>query len=647
MLSIKRSLVFAVIYTLLMSLLPGSLLTDSVKAASALKKVEVTTPYYVLDAVQYKQKTFLLGAEKPENDGSLVVKEGNNVSEVIPSSELKNSPYIYILDDTPSKLYIRSYMDDESYIFVVNKDTNKFEKMKWEEFEQKTYAPFTKVAENAGYKDPEWYGYFFSKDDVTWVVGHINNYNGEQGAEIFINKNGKIKVIPEKLIEEGEDSWYDSSLDWSFNVDQNGNLYYMLTGESKLRVVDLQGKENVYSIPQEFTSENSSYYNLQFDNNQTIYLDREDYNSEIDEYVRYEIASFKMENNGLKLIGKKPINRYQYFPQASDGTLWYVNQDENDNTVYGYFDSSLNAHDVYATEGLYLDISVYDEKNVVFYNREVFGIHVESITIPTPEKPAQGVWKSVNGQWYYYDAQGKMKTGWVSDKNEWYYLDSKGVMKTGWVHDGTAWYYLSASGAMKTGWLQDGSKWYFLTDSGAMKTGWVEVQGKWYYLDSSGVMKNGWLKYGTTWYYLEGSGTMKTGWLKDGVKWYFFGVDGDMKTGWVNDGEARYYLESSGAMKTGWLKDGGKWYYLSGSGAMKTGWLKAGNEWYYLDKTGVMKTGWLKDGDKWYFLAGGGVMKTNWVKVGQVWYYFYSNGQMAADTTIEGFKLNADGAWVQ
>ncbi|MEH7223248.1 hypothetical protein V7112_05475 [Bacillus sp. JJ1566] len=32
--------------------------------------------------------------------------------------------------------------------------------------------------------------------------------------------------------------------------------------------------------------------------------------------------------------------------------------------------------------------------------------------------------------------------------------------------------------------------------------------------------------------------------------------------------------------------------------------------------------------------------------IGNKWYYFYSGGQMAANTTINGYKFNANGAWI-
>ena len=39
-----------------------------------------------------------------------------------------------------------------------------------------------------------------------------------------------------------------------------------------------------------------------------------------------------------------------------------------------------------------------------------------------------GVWYSVQGVWYYFDANGYMQTGWLQQGTDWYYLDSSGAM---------------------------------------------------------------------------------------------------------------------------------------------------------------------------------------------------------------------------
>lgn len=74
-------------------------------------------------------------------------------------------------------------------------------------------------------------------------------------------------------------------------------------------------------------------------------------------------------------------------------------------------------------------------------------------------------------------------------------------------------------------------------------------------------------------------------------------------------------------------------------------WTKSNSNWYYIDSTGKSTTGWINDNGNWYYLGSDGVMKTGWIYDSGNWYYSWSNGQMATDTTIDGYYINASGAW--
>ncbi|VTA35542.1 choline-binding surface protein A [Streptococcus pneumoniae] len=161
----------------------------------------------------------------------------------------------------------------------------------------------------------------------------------------------------------------------------------------------------------------------------------------------------------------------------------------------------------------------------------------------------------------------------------------------------------------------------------APKTGWKQENGMWYFYNTDGSMATGWLKDGDTWYYLNANGAMATGWLEYNGSWY--------------------YLNTNGAMETGWLEYNGSWYYLNTNGAMETGWLEYNGSWYYLNANGSMATGWLKDGDTWYYLEASGAMKeSQWFKVSDKWYYVNGSGALAVNTTVGGYRVNANGKWV-
>lgn len=218
----------------------------------------------------------------------------------------------------------------------------------------------------------------------------------------------------------------------------------------------------------------------------------------------------------------------------------------------------------------------------------------ETVTIPVtvqeelPPTTHPGEWKQDRaGWWYSYDSGGYAVRCWELINGEWYHFNGNGYMQTGWIQDGAIWYYLMPSGAMATGWRNIGGTWYYLEESGAMVTGWKNVDDTWYYFEGSGAMVTGWKNVGGTWYYLEGSG----------------------------------------AMATGWKNVGGTWYYLEDNGAMATDWKNVGGTWYYLNTDGAMQTGWLQDGT--------------------VWYYLNRSGEMEHDTTIDGYVLDSNGAWIR
>ncbi len=173
-----------------------------------------------------------------------------------------------------------------------------------------------------------------------------------------------------------------------------------------------------------------------------------------------------------------------------------------------------------------------------------------------------------------------------------------------------------------------GTNGYQLKDQdGDLVKGWAKVNGDWYYLDADGYLRTGWIKDGNTWYYLKSNGIMATGWYKVDNIWYYF--------------------SNSGAMKTGWVLNNGIWYYMTSSGAMASGeWVQVNGIWYYFLDNGAMATGWVLDGD-WYYLSESGAMATGWKLIKGEWYYLLPDGKMAKDTTVDGYKLGANGRWIK
>jgi glucan-binding YG repeat protein len=93
-----------------------------------------------------------------------------------------------------------------------------------------------------------------------------------------------------------------------------------------------------------------------------------------------------------------------------------------------------------------------------------------------------------------------------------------------------------------------------------------------------------------------------------------------------------------------WVQVNGQWQYNDALGnPIKNSWCKN----YYLLDTGYMATNWASIGGKWYFFGTDGAMKTGWIIDGGKYYYLNSDGSMASSTTISGYKLGSDGAWIR
>jgi len=104
--------------------------------------------------------------------------------------------------------------------------------------------------------------------------------------------------------------------------------------------------------------------------------------------------------------------------------------------------------------------------------------------------------------------------------------------------------------------------------------------------------------------------------------------------------------KANAEVNNGWINSNKGWNYYE-TGNMKTGWIQVDNDWYYMNQSGLMETGWLKDNETWYFMQSSGTMKTGWIKDNNDWYYLNEDGKMASNTTIDGYYLGANGAWVE
>ncbi|EIF2807640.1 MAG: L,D-transpeptidase family protein [Clostridium perfringens] len=249
----------------------------------------------------------------------------------------------------------------------------------------------------------------------------------------------------------------------------------------------------------------------------------------------------------------------------------------------------------------------------------------------------------INGAKYFFDEYGRMQTGIIKDykSNKIYYAESSGVLSNykGWKKIDDEWYYFNGNGTLKTGWLSLGGKRYYLNDQdGNMVIGALAIEGKQYYFNSNGelIKKTGWLKGknletgGICWYYFDEEGNLQKGFKNiDGVN-YYFTENGFMATGVQNvkqkDGNYKLMLFSENGKfidKAGWyeVKDSSNdssWYYINSDYTLATGLKEINNKLYYFDPdSGMMISNKLqevvmKDGSKKdYYFNNNGVALIN------------------------------------
>lgn len=379
--------------------------------------------------------------------------------------------------------------------------------------------------------------------------------------------------------------------------------------------------------------------------------------------------------DGVKATGWQEWDGKRYYLN-SDGTMkaneWMI---DTDGSIY-YFRSWGGA---------------YKSCNVVINGR--------SYTFGADSKMQGSQWIVKGGNWYL-TKDGKIATGWQEWQGSKYYLNSDGTMRSNeWRLDdsGKIRYLCSWGGAYKNRSAKiNGRSYTFNSNADVTNTQWISLDGTWK-LAKDGRIATGWQTWDKNLYYLNSDGSMKANEaFTDGGKLYFFrSWGGAYKNCWYTSGGKKYYLhDNSAAYQNEWLKADGKWYYFQSDSTMATDtwidnyyvdasgvwipskekptdkWITSGNrkwyrhadgsytkndwevidgKYYRFDKDGWMVTGWQKIGNVTYYMD-----KTTGERYGEGWhwidgncYYMNANGEMAVDTWIDGYYVDASGKWIK
>lgn len=179
----------------------------------------------------------------------------------------------------------------------------------------------------------------------------------------------------------------------------------------------------------------------------------------------------------------------------------------------------------------------------------------------------------INNNRYYFDANGYMADGWQKIGKFTYYFEH-GVMQKGLHKEGKKLYWLNRRGRLEEGWFQgfDGNQ-YYADKNGVLKTGFVERKGKTYYFDpETGAMAKKWKTIGRYRYYFKSAtGEMlKSQWKYIGKSKYYFDSKGRRRTGFKMVNGKKYFLDkTTGALvRSRWLLYKNNYYYVSYRGVV-------------------------------------------------------------------------------
>ena len=261
---------------------------------------------------------------------------------------------------------------------------------------------------------------------------------------------------------------------------------------------------------------------------QKMYFSHCIYLPSADEYVfdDYEYFWYYYGDDGVAVTGWQKINgKWYYFDENSDDPWMYYN-DEEDNAAYPidgklyYFSSDGDMLTGWCSDGTHRMLA---RGNGSLYADE---------------------WYQEDDDWYYFNGRGEM----IVDAENYeingisYSFDSTGICKNpyasaekhvGWYKkssdDGYDWYYYNSDSSLLTGWLKDGGKWYYLdpeSDGAMFSDGIKNINGVVYCFGKSGALVDGWYHVYFEddyigWFYCN-EGVAVTGWKLINDVWYYF-----------------------------------------------------------------------------------------------------------------------------
>ena len=254
---------------------------------------------------------------------------------------------------------------------------------------------------------------------------------------------------------------------------------------------------------------------------------------------------------------------------------------------------------------------------------------------------------------YYFNADGIMQVGFqdiltADGRTARYFFDSEGKSRTGWITVGDKKYYVDPNGSLKATPTTVDGKTYLFDQNGEPVIGWYtdSDSGKKYYAGADGVLVTGWQTIGGKKYYFDGSFVMAASPTVINGKTYLFNKDGSVATGWYTAASgSKSYAGADGMLVTGWQTIENVKYYFDANGIMAAGPTVIGGKTYLFNADGKTASGlYTAANGKKYYAGADGLAQTGWQELPNQSSYFGADGVMAVSTTVDGYTIDANGS---
>ena len=156
--------------------------------------------------------------------------------------------------------------------------------------------------------------------------------------------------------------------------------------------------------------------------------------------------------------------------------------------------------------------------------------------------------KTILGQTYYADSEGKAQIGWYTNADGTYYFSSNGNMLLGFQNIEGATYCFASDGKMLKGFQSIDSKIYYFLDSGKMALGLQTIGNDTYYFSSNGARYSGAVTINGTFYCFDQEGKKVDGFQTTDGYTYHYDSSGNMTTGFYSVAGLKFFFNSHGQL---------------------------------------------------------------------------------------------------